>query len=156
MNYVHDLLAKFYNNAYENIINIASKTNIMNIFNINNIYKNITMKSLLLTFGGLSTSFLCGLYSYHYYLLMQRQNEVKIHNTMIPILGNAIEFGKNPIKFILDISKKYKEIFGVLLAGERIFFINDLDSYNAIFKSDKNKVINYIINFINCIIIIIN
>jgi hypothetical protein len=87
----------------------------------------------------LSTS-LCGIFGFHYYLSYTRRGEVPISWSWVPILGNAIEFGEKPIEFMLKKSKQIKdEIFGIVLAGERIFFINDSDSYSAIFKSDKTQ-----------------
>jgi len=83
---------------------------------------------------------LCGVFSYHCYLSFPFAGEVPICWSWVPILGDAIEFGKQPIEFMLNKSRKVKqEIIGVLLAGERIFLINDPDSYSTIFKVDKTK-----------------
>ena len=90
---------------------------------------------------GIAATGFAALFSYHWYLSYQFSKEAKVNWSWIPILGNASEFGQYPIKFMLDLCKSTtEEIFGVILAGERIFFIADPNSYNVIIKSDKSKL----------------
>ena len=89
----------------------------------------------------IAASGIAALFSYHWYLSCQFADEPKVNWSWIPFLGNASEFGQYPIKFMLDLCKSTTdEIFGVILAGERIFFISDPNSYNFIIKSDKSKL----------------
>jgi hypothetical protein len=90
--------------------------------------------------AAMTTTTLCGIYSYHFYLCNQRHGEAKITWSWIPVLGDAIEFGQQPVTLARKKSKNSGEILGLLLAGDRIFFINDPASYGMIFKVDKHKV----------------
>ncbi|EME30724.1 24-hydroxycholesterol 7-alpha-hydroxylase [Galdieria sulphuraria] len=41
----------------------------------------------------------------------------------LPLLGSALEFGKNPLKFLQECRKQYGDVFTVLLPGRRMTFI---------------------------------
>ena len=117
--------------------------------------------SKLINFGLIATGIttcittcIIGLYTYHYSLLIKKTGEVKVKWSSIPILGDAIEFGQRPMQYLLEQSSNsnknnntISKIFGILIAGQRMFFIKDPVDFNMIFRCDKTKV-NYIYIYI--------
>ena len=91
--------------------------------------------------AAMMTTAMCGMFGYHLLLTQQRAGEPKVAWSSVPVLGDAIEFGQRPIELVLRRSREASEaVFGLLLAGDRIFFVKDQESYGAIFKVDKTKV----------------
>jgi hypothetical protein len=90
--------------------------------------------------GFASAAILCPI-AYHSYLLCQFSGEVKVAFSWIPILGDALRFGVNPVGTIQQLSDdgkgSFKEIVGILLAGKRMFLINDPNSFKTVFKAKK-------------------
>ncbi len=74
---------------------------------------------------------------YHYHLSHQRRGEAPIRWSWIPILGWAIDLGKRPVKLLQECADLYGEIFGIVVGGNRMFFISDVLSTSAILKGPK-------------------
>ncbi|CAM9669544.1 unnamed protein product, partial [Ectocarpus fasciculatus] len=81
-----------------------------------------------------------GIWAVHLNLSHRRAKEAPVLWSWIPIFGSALEFGQRPIEFMIEQSKRTEEMSGILVAGQRMFFIHDTNSYNAIFKADKKKL----------------
>lgn len=56
----------------------------------------------------------------------------------LPILGFALEMGVRPIELLSEAAKEYGEIFGLVVAGNRMFFITDPHSHAVIIKPSKD------------------
>lgn len=79
-----------------------------------------------------------GTVSYHAYLQYQRKGEAPIKQSWLPILGFALEMGVRPLELLRKCAAEYGEIFGLVVAGNRMFIISDPHSHYIIFKSSKN------------------
>jgi len=77
-------------------------------------------------------------YSYHWYLSYQRTGEVPINWSWIPILGSAIDLGTRPLEFLSESAKKNKDIFGMVVAGNRMFILYDPHSQHLILRPPKS------------------
>lgn len=77
-------------------------------------------------------------YSYHWYLSHQRHGEVPIQWSWIPLLGDAIELGTRPLDFLSERAKTNKDIFGMVVAGNRMFLISDPHSQHIVLKHTKS------------------
>ena len=86
--------------------------------------------------------------AYHAYLLYQFPGEVPMALSYLPILGNALEFGTNPLGLLQRLSKdtngKVKEIMGLVLAGKRVCLVNDPSSFKMVFRSKKEVSSSFI------------
>lgn len=71
----------------------------------------------------------------------QRKGEAKVRWSWIPFLGWAIEMGQRPIELLQECADKYGEIFGLVIAGNRMFFINDCHSSHMLFRTTKDFTI---------------
>ncbi|KAI8364766.1 cytochrome P450 [Radiomyces spectabilis] len=56
----------------------------------------------------------------------------------IPVLGNAIEFGTNPIKFLQECQKKYGDVFTFYLVGKRVTVCLGPDGNQFVFNAKQN------------------
>mmetsp|Transcript_27174 Transcript_27174/g.45891 ORF Transcript_27174/g.45891 Transcript_27174/m.45891 type:complete len:371 (-) Transcript_27174:2269-3381(-) len=96
--------------------------------------------------------------AYHCYLLAHFPGEARMEWSFVPILGHALAFGEDPIGTVQKLSRQsqqgcpvastagqdecpakptqppLKEVVGVLLAGQRIFLVNDPASFKVVFK----------------------
>ena len=77
-------------------------------------------------------------YTYHWHLSYQRAGEVPINWSWIPILGSAIELGTRPLDFLSESAEKNKDIFGMVVAGNRMFLISDPHSQHVVLKPPKS------------------
>ena len=78
------------------------------------------------------------LYTYHLQLSIAREGEAPVQWSWIPLLGNAIELGSRPLEFLSESSAKHKDIFGMVVAGNRMFIISDPHSSHVILKPTKS------------------
>lgn len=78
---------------------------------------------------------LCALVGYHCYLQIQLPGEVATRWSWIPYLGHALQLGERPVEFLRELASGGDEIVGVIVAGQRIFFIMDAFSAPLVFKS---------------------
>jgi hypothetical protein len=92
----------------------------------------ITALVLLLSFG------IVFLFLYHFYLQLQLPGEPRIQPSWIPYLGHAFAFGADPVGFLCKLASLGEEIVGVVLGGERIFFVMNPFSAPIIFKSNSD------------------
>lgn len=77
-------------------------------------------------------------YTYHLHLSIAREGEAPVQWSWIPLLGNAIELGSRPLEFLAESSAKCKDIFGMVVAGNRMFIISDPHSSHVILKPTKS------------------
>ena len=84
------------------------------------------------------TLVLGAVFSYHWYLSHQRSGEVPIKWSWIPLLGDAIELGTRPLDFLSESAKSNKDIFGMVVAGNRMFLISDPHSQHVVLKHTKS------------------
>ncbi len=77
-------------------------------------------------------------YSYHWHLSYQRAGEVPVNWSWIPILGSAIELGTRPLDFLSESAEMNKDIFGMVVAGNRMFLISDPHSQHVVLKPPKS------------------
>lgn len=68
----------------------------------------------------------------------KRQDEPPVRWSWIPFMGFAIDMGIRPIELLKESGDLLGEIFGLVVAGNRMFIINDCHSYNIIFKPTKD------------------
>ena len=86
-----------------------------------------------------ATTLLVGaIYSYHLHLSTKRSGEAPINWSWLPILGDAIELGTRPLEFLAESSAKNEDIFGIVVAGQRMFIISDPHSSHLILKPTKS------------------
>ena len=78
------------------------------------------------------------IWAYHLNLSLKRKGEVPIVWSWIPILGSAIEFGSRPSEFQEECAQKNEDIFGIVIAGQRMFIITDPHSGNVVLKPTKD------------------
>lgn len=81
-----------------------------------------------------------GIWAVHVNLSFARAGEAPVLWSWIPFMGSAFEFGNRPIEFMIEQSKKTKEIAGIVVAGQRMFMIHDINSYSALYKADRSKL----------------
>lgn len=102
------------------------------------LFENLSWGQLLI--GSAAAVITTSVWAMHINLSYARKNEAPILWSWIPLMGSAFEFGKRPIEFMIEQSKRTKDIAGILVAGQRMFLIHDVRSYQAIFKADRNKL----------------
>src|SRR5271169_669772 len=61
----------------------------------------------------------------------------------VPLIGNAISFGLDPVKFLIAQRARHGNIFLVNLAVLRIVFVLGPDGTNAIFKATEKSGISF-------------
>lgn len=79
-----------------------------------------------------------GLYAYHFYLQVQLPGEVKVLWSWIPLLGYALELGQRPIEFLCDLAARGEDIVGVVIGGNRMFFVLDIFAAPIVFKTNSD------------------
>jgi sterol 14-demethylase len=82
-----------------------------------------------------------GLFAYHSHLSRRKKGEPPVRWSWLPVLGYALEMGNRPLELLIECAKQYGEIFGLVVAGNRLFIITDPHSYQLIFT--KNKDLSY-------------
>ncbi|KAI7895803.1 lanosterol 14-alpha demethylase [Mucor mucedo] len=56
----------------------------------------------------------------------------------IPFMGNAVEFGVSPIKFLQSCQKKYGDVFTFYMVGRRVTVLLGADGNQFVFNSKQN------------------
>mmetsp|Transcript_16611 Transcript_16611/g.25002 ORF Transcript_16611/g.25002 Transcript_16611/m.25002 type:complete len:518 (-) Transcript_16611:185-1738(-) len=106
---------------------------------LDNYLEKLEHMSTLKTVAVATTGFVSLISAYHVYLSIRMPGEAKVEWSWFPIMGHAIAFGAQPVKAIQKLSQdskgKTKEIVGLVLAGKRVFLINDPLSFKVVFKS---------------------
>src|SRR5215471_15018715 len=79
-----------------------------------------------------------------YYLLKPPSiTSIPTATPCIPLIGNAISFGLDPVKFLLEQRARHGDIFLVNLAFIRIVFVLGPDGTNAIFKGTEKSGMSF-------------
>jgi hypothetical protein len=93
----------------------------------------------LKTLVGITVATAVPILGYHWHLSHQRKGEAPIRWSWLPILGWAIDLGKQPIKLLQECAAIYEKegIFGIVVGGNRMFFISDVLSTSTILKGPK-------------------
>uniref|UniRef100_A0ABM5GDC3 Cytochrome P450 7A1 n=1 Tax=Pogona vitticeps TaxID=103695 RepID=A0ABM5GDC3_9SAUR len=73
-----------------------------------------------------------------YIAFCRRPREPPLENGLLPYLGCALQFGANPLQFLIERQKKYGSIFTCRLAGKYVHFLTDSFSYNAVMQQNKH------------------
>ena len=71
---------------------------------------------------------------YHLHLSIQRKGEAPVRWSWTPLLGFALEMGKRPVDLLQECTRMYGEIFGMVVAGNRMFIISDCHSYHVLLR----------------------
>jgi cytochrome P450 len=69
---------------------------------------------------------------YHAHLSYARKGEAPIKWSWVPVLGDAIYMGIQPMKLMRSSMKKFGEIFGLVVAGKRMFIVTDPHSVDKV------------------------
>lgn len=90
--------------------------------------------------SSLVTIAVSAVYVYHLHLSSRRAGEPPVHWSWVPLLGNAIELGSRPLEFLSECAEENPtdEVFGMVVAGNRMFIITDVLSYNVVLKPPKS------------------
>ena len=75
---------------------------------------------------------------WHTQMSIRRKGEAPVRWSWIPFLGWAIEMGMRPIELLQESADKFGEIFGLVVAGSRMFIINDCHSATILFRATKD------------------
>ena len=78
------------------------------------------------------------LFAYHLHLSRRKKGEPPVRWSWLPVLGYALEMGNRPLELLSECAAKYGEIFGLVVAGNRLFIIADPHSYQLIFTKNKD------------------
>ena len=78
------------------------------------------------------------LFAYHLHLSRRKKGEPPVRWSWLPVLGYALEMGNRPLELLTECAKQYGEIFGLVVAGNRLFIITDPHSYQLIFTKNKD------------------
>ncbi|KAJ3069082.1 Cholesterol 7-alpha-monooxygenase, partial [Podochytrium sp. JEL0797] len=70
----------------------------------------------------------------------QKANEPPLESGVIPYLGLALEYGKNPKSLLEKMRSKHGDCFTLFLAGKRISFVVDHTSFNGIWAQRNDLV----------------
>jgi hypothetical protein len=86
----------------------------------------------------LSAFLLCYLFLVYYVNGGLRKNQQPaILRGKIPYLGVALEFGKNPLEFVLKNQEKYGKLFSIYMIGRVLHIIVDPITATKIYKNTK-------------------
>lgn len=78
------------------------------------------------------------LFCFHVSMSWQYKGEAQIRWSWLPYLGFALEMGSRPVELLKESGNMFGEIFGLIVAGNRMFFINDPHSASIILKPTKD------------------
>ncbi|XP_063307426.1 cytochrome P450 7B1 [Pelobates fuscus] len=104
--------------------------------------QNITMlliNQLLVSINGLVLGFLLLMLILLFFNRRRRKaGEPPLDNGLIPYVGWALQFGKDPLKFLKSQQKKHGDIFTSHIAGKYITFIMDPTQFQYVIKQAKH------------------
>jgi sterol 14alpha-demethylase len=80
---------------------------------------------------------------FHYLLKPPSVSSIPTATPHLPLIGNAISFGVDPIKFLIAQRVRHGDIFLVNLVVVRIAFFLGTDGTNAIFKGTEKSGISF-------------
>lgn len=90
-----------------------------------------------LALSTVATLFFSAVYAYHVQLSRQRPGEAPMKWSWLPIIGSAIELGSRPLEFLSQCAEENNEIFGMVVAGKRMFIVADVLSCNVVLKPPR-------------------
>jgi hypothetical protein len=77
-------------------------------------------------------------FAYHFLFVTNGPNEPPLVRGIIPFLGVAPSFLRNPEPFLLDCQKRYGDIFTIYIAGRRMHIIADpINGIPAVYRNFK-------------------
>lgn len=80
-------------------------------------------------------------FAYHLYLERWRPSDSPpLKSSFLPILGYALEIGKNPIEFFMSLKESFGEIFGIVVAGNRMYILTNPHDYILILRPNKDEL----------------
>ena len=106
------------------------------MLDISIIYKFNTLTTII----GATTAVATSIMAYHFYLSVQLPGEAKVKWSWLPLLGDAINMGEKPLEFLLECTRSYGEIFGLVVGGNRLFLITDPHSSELIVKANTKEL----------------
>ncbi|MGH0155322.1 UNVERIFIED_CONTAM: hypothetical protein FKN15_053043 [Acipenser sinensis] len=71
-------------------------------------------------------------------ICLGRPGEPPVENGLIPYLGCALQFGANPLEFLLCRQKTYGHIFTCKIAGQYVHFLTDPFSYHSVMRQGRH------------------
>lgn len=96
------------------------------------------ISSLLLGISGTATVAVTSVFLYHiFWLSSRRKGEPPVMQTLLPYLGHALQMGQRPTELIQECASKCKDIFGLVLLGQRMFFLTDCVNTGLLFRNSK-------------------
>ncbi len=98
----------------------------------------VTLEGTVKSICGVSAVGLIAGLCYHANLSIQRKGEPPMRWSWIPVLGYALEMGMRPMELLKESGVQFGEIFGMVVAGNRMFFINDPHCTSLILKPTKD------------------
>lgn len=93
-------------------------------------------------------------YAYHWWKSSQRKGEAPVDWSWLPLLGHALEMGKRPTELMKKCAQKYGEIFGLVMLGNRMFFLTEPINTSVLFRASKDFSVDeffevVMVNFFN-------
>ena len=79
-----------------------------------------------------------GLFCHHLLQSIIRPGEAPIRWSWLIFLGWALELGSRPIEFLQECQNLYGDIFGIVVGGNRMFIVTDVNSTNCILRPNKD------------------
>lgn len=65
----------------------------------------------------------------------RRSTDPPVWNSWIPVLGNLINFGKNPVQFVVNGRKKFGDVFETNILGKRMVFVTHPRAHEVFFDA---------------------
>lgn len=78
---------------------------------------------------------------YHVYLSLQLPGEARVFFSLLPIIGDAVKLGQDPVRLFSAYRQRAGEVFGMVVMGQRMFFLTEPESFKVVLRADKSKVI---------------
>mmetsp|Transcript_13490 Transcript_13490/g.22572 ORF Transcript_13490/g.22572 Transcript_13490/m.22572 type:complete len:530 (-) Transcript_13490:396-1985(-) len=80
---------------------------------------------------------LSALCTIHLNLSIRREGEPSVIWSWLPVLGGALELGSRPLEYLNECAKQGEGIFGMVIAGNRMFIITDPHSSGIVLRPTK-------------------
>jgi len=75
---------------------------------------------------------------YHLKQSIQWPGEAPVRWSWLPFLGFALDLGQKPYELLKESADMFEGIFGIIVGGQRMFFISDCHSSDLILKPCKS------------------
>jgi hypothetical protein len=97
---------------------------------------------------GVAAVGIAAVWSYHWNLSHQRSGEAPVKWSWLPIIGDAIELGTRPLEYLRGCAEGKDDVFGIVVAGKRMFILLDVHSSDVVFKTPKTLSYYGMVNMI--------